>query len=138
MSDKPAGTSPSALHGVTSPRGVVRALVLFTLAQSVLVVLIALGLSHFVWTDVEAVRAIYASAWLAVAVQCMTFAIARVVARAQVMAGWALGMILRFATVAFWAFLGIKAMGIVAGPALLSLVIFFFVSTLVEPLFLNV
>jgi hypothetical protein len=31
----------------------------------------------------------------------------------------------------------VKALGFAAGPALLSLVIFFFVSTLVEPLFLN-
>lgn len=35
------------------------------------------------------------------------------------------------------ALLGIKALGLVAGPALLSLVVFYFLSTLVEPLFLN-
>ena len=128
----------STLPGVTPPRGVLRALVLFTLTQAVLVVLIAWVLSHFVWTDAASVRAIHASAWLAGGVQCMTFAIARVVSRAQVIAGWALGIVLRFAAVAFWAFLGIKALDIVSGPALMSLVIFFFVSTLVEPLFLNV
>ena len=45
--------------------------------------------------------------------------------------------LLRFATVGAWAFLGIKALGLPSGPALLSLVGFYFVSTLVEPLFLN-
>ena len=69
--------------------------------------------------------------------QSVTFAIARLVARENVIAGWGLGVVLRFATVAFWAFLGIKALGIPSAPALLSLVTFYFVSTLVEPLFLN-
>lgn len=69
--------------------------------------------------------------------QTFTFAVARLVARQQVIAGWGLGVLLRFASVAFWALLGIKALGLVAGPALLSLVVFYFLSTLVEPLFLN-
>ena len=95
-------------------------------------------LSRFVWTSADGARAIHASAWLAVCVQVITFAIAKLVARQQVIAGWALGVVLRFAVVGVWAFLGIKALGLEAGPALLSLVLFFFVSTLVEPLFLNV
>jgi uncharacterized membrane protein len=78
-----------------------------------------------------------ASAWLAVGVQVVTFAIARLVARQNVVAGWGLGVLLRFAAVAMWAFLGVKALGLAPSPALLSLVIFFFVSTLIEPLFLN-
>jgi hypothetical protein len=36
-----------------------------------------------------------------------------------------------------WGLLGIKALGLLVGPALMSLVLFYFVSTLVEPLFLN-
>ena len=58
-------------------------------------------------------------------------------ARENVIAGWGLGVVLRFATVGAWALLGIKALGIPSGPALLSLAGFYFVSTLVEPLFLN-
>ncbi len=119
------------------PRSILRALLAFTIAQAVLVMVIAFVLARFVWTDVESARAIQASAWLAVGVQVVTFAIAKLVARQQVIAGWGLGVVLRFAMVAFWAFLGIKALGLSAGPALLSLVIFFFVSTLIEPLFLN-
>lgn len=114
-----------------------RSLVRFTLAQVALVVLFALLLTRFVWTDPASVRAIQASAWLAVGVQIVTFAIAHLVARQNIMAGWGLGVLLRFATVAAWSLLGIKALGLVAGPALLSLVLFYFVSTLIEPLFLN-
>ena len=125
----PAGTRTSG--------NAVAAMLKFTVAQAVLITLVAYLLSRFVWTGAEAERAIHASAWLAVGVQVVTFAIARLVARQNVVAGWGLGVLLRFAAVAMWAFLGIKALGIPAGPALLSLVIFYFVSTLVEPLFLN-
>lgn len=121
-----------------APRGVMRAIVGFTVAQIALVLVVSVVLSHFVWATADGARAIHASAWLAVCVQLITFAIARLVARQQVIAGWALGVVLRFAIVGVWGFLGIKALGLDAGPALLSLVLFFFVSTLVEPLFLNV
>lgn len=113
------------------------ALIKFTAAQVVLVLLIAWVLTTFVWTDAGGVQAVRASAWLAMGVQVVTFAIAYLVARQNVVAGWGIGVLVRFATVAMWAFLGVKALGIPAGPALLSLVIFYFVSTLVEPIFLN-
>lgn len=109
----------------------------FTLVQALLVAALALLLMRFVWPGEANESAVRASAWLAVGVQVVTFAIARLVARQNVVAGWGIGVLLRFATVAMWAFLGIKALGIPAGPALLSLVIFYFVSTLIEPLFLN-
>ena len=114
-----------------------RSLVAFTVAQVLLVVLVSLLLQRFVWPDDASVAAVQASAWMAVMVQTVTFAIARLVARQNVIAGWGLGVVIRFATVAFWAFLGIKALGLAPSPALLSLVVFYFVSTLIEPLFLN-
>ncbi len=119
------------------PRSIMRSLLLFAGAQSVLVIIVALILSQFIWTDAESARAIHSSAWLAVGVQLLTFAVARLVAQQQVMAGWGLGVLLRFVVVMAWAFLGIKALGLALVPALLSLVMFFFVSTLVEPVFLN-
>jgi hypothetical protein len=122
----------------TPSRSVMRALLAFTAAQAVLVAVSALLLMQFVWTDDASARAIQASGWLAVGVQVVTFAIARLVSREQVIAGWGLGMLLRFAMLAFWAFLGIKALGLAETPALISLVIFFFVSTLIEPIFLNI
>ena len=109
----------------------------FCVAQALLVALAAFALTAFVWTTPDDERAVRASAWLAVGVQVVTFAIARLVARQNVVAGWGLGVLLRFAAVAMWAFLGVTALGLAPSPALLSLVIFFFVSTLIEPLFLN-
>jgi hypothetical protein len=129
-------TNPS-MHDRPATSGVMTALLRFTVAQVVLVLVCVYVMQTFVWTDAESVRAVHASAWLAVIVQTFTFAVARLVARQQVIAGWGLGVLLRFASVAFWALLGIKALGLVAGPALLSLVVFYFLSTLVEPLFLN-
>ncbi|MES2524997.1 MAG: hypothetical protein V4617_20030 [Gemmatimonadota bacterium] len=121
----------------TPDRGFGTALLRFSVAQAVVVAVLAFGLIRFVWSSPAEASAVRASAWLAVGVQVVTFAIARLVARQNVMAGWGLGVLLRFATVAMWTFLGVKALGLAVGPALLSLVIFFFVSTLLEPLFLN-
>ena len=64
-------------------RGIVRSLVLFTAAQVLLIAAVAWGLSQFIWTGPEAARAIHISAWVAVAVQVVTFTIARLVAREQ-------------------------------------------------------
>ena len=114
-----------------------RALLGFTAAQGTLVVAIALVMQRFVWPDPASAAAVRASAWLAVIVQTFTFAIAMLVARTQVMAGWGLGVLLRGVTVAFWAFLGADALGLPSTPALISLVVFYFVSTVIEPIFLN-
>ncbi|HEY0929406.1 MAG TPA: hypothetical protein VGE27_05760 [Gemmatimonas sp.] len=129
-------TNPPLQDGTTAP-GMMTALLRFTVAQVMIVIACVFVMQTFVWTDAPSVQALHASAWLAVIVQTFTFAIAKLVARQQVIAGWGLGVLLRFASVAFWALLGIKALGLVAGPALLSLVVFYFLSTLVEPLFLN-
>lgn len=124
-------------ESVDGMSGMVKALAGFTAAQAVIVFGAMLVLQRFVWTDVTGAGSVRASAWLAFIVQTFTFLIARLVARQNVIAGWGLGVILRFASVAFWGLLGIKALGLLAGPALMSLVLFYFVSTLVEPLFLN-
>ena len=122
---------------VAAPMGMGRAILGFTAAQATIIVVAMLVMQRFVWTDAAGNEAVRASAWLAFIVQSFTFAIARLVARQNVIAGWGLGVMLRFASVAFWALLGIKALGLLSGPALISLVVFYFVSTLVEPLFLN-
>ena len=82
-------------------------------------------------------RAIAVSAALAVVVQCVTYAIVRRMARENVMAGWGLGVILRFLVLGVYALVVVKAYGLPSGTAMLSLAAFFFLSTLVEPLFLT-
>jgi hypothetical protein len=131
----PTGVSASGAAG--SPRPMSRSVIRFTAAQAVVVAVLALVLSRFVWTDAASVHAITVSAWVAFVVQIVTFSICKLVAQQNVIAGWGLGALLRFATVAVWALLGIKALALPPNPALLSLVTFFFVSTLIEPLFLN-
>ncbi|MCC6241363.1 MAG: hypothetical protein IT353_00905 [Gemmatimonadaceae bacterium] len=118
-------------------RSVGRSVLFFSVAQGGLIAVAALVLSRVVWTDEASAHAISISALVAMVVQIMTFVIARLVAREHVIAGWGVGVVLRFAVVAVWAFLGIKALGLLPSPALFSLVIFFFVATLVEPIFLN-
>ena len=131
----PAGTPP-VLPGVDG-KALFSAVSRFTVVQGAMVALLAFGLSRFVWTDTASQHAVVVSAWVAFFVQILTFSICKLVAQQNVMAGWGIGTLLRFATVAVWAFLGIKALGLVPNPALISLAAFFFVSTLVEPLFLN-
>lgn len=118
-------------------QAVLRSVVRFTAVQGIVVALLAFGLSRFVWTDAASQHTVVVSAWVAFVVQIFTFSICRLVAVQNLIAGWGIGTLLRFATVGVWAFVMIKALGLVPGPALLSLVTFFFVSTLIEPLFLN-
>ena len=131
-----SGTPPVPAGGIDS-KSLVTAVVRFTLAQGVIVAVLAFVLSRFVWTDAASQHAITVSAWVAFFVQILTFSICKLVARQNLIAGWGIGTLLRFATVGVWAFLGIKALGLAPNPALMSLVTFFFVSTLIEPLFLN-
>jgi hypothetical protein len=53
------------------------------------------------------------------------------------MAAWGLGMLLRFVVLVLYAFLVVKALALPAEAALLSLVAFFFLTTLVEPMLLK-
>ncbi len=84
-------------------------------------------------------RAVLASGVVAVVVQLAAFAIARRAAvRQNAVAGWGLGALLRMAVLALYALVVVQALGLASVPAMVSLAVFFFVSTLVEPLLLNV
>lgn len=74
---------------------------------------------------------------IALGVQVLAFAVARPFVATNPIAGWGLGSLIRFAVVMVHAFVGVKALGLQSGPALLSLVGFLFVTMLVEPLFLK-
>ncbi len=85
----------------------------------------------------EMARAVWSSAVIAFAVQLASFAIAKPFVASNPIAGWGLGALLRFAVVLVQAFVGIRALGLASGPALVSLVGFLFVTMIVEPLFLR-
>jgi len=85
----------------------------------------------------EMARAVWSSAVIAFAVQLVSFAVARPFVATNPIAGWGLGSLVRFAAVMVHAFVGIPALGLASGPALISLVGFLFVTMIVEPLFLQ-
>jgi len=105
-------------------------------AASTAVVAALLVVMHLLVRDEASRSAFRASAAIAVFVQLFGFAVARAVTREHVMAGWGLGVLLRFAAVFAMAF-ATGRLGLPAGPTLISLVAFLFVSTLIEPLFLK-
>jgi len=82
-------------------------------------------------------HAIVVSGLIAYVVQLCSFAIARAMAATNVMAGWGLGMLLRFAVLAVYALIFLKVLALPATAALVSLAAFFFVSTLIEPVMLS-
>lgn len=115
-----------------------RAVSLFAVVTAVVVV-VGGWLLTLVFPGEAARRAIGISALVAAGVQLVAFAIARRAAvRSHAVAGWGLGALLRMAVLAIYALVVVQAVGLVATPALVSLAVFFFVSTLVEPLLLNV
>ena len=82
-------------------------------------------------------HAIEVSAVVAYVVQLVSFAIARGWAATNVVAGWGLGMLIRFFVLAIYALVGVRLLGLELTPALVSLAAFFFVSTLAEPVLLK-
>jgi hypothetical protein len=82
-------------------------------------------------------HAIVVSAVTAYVVQLVSFTIARSWAATNVVAGWGLGMLLRFFVLAIYALIGVKVLGLPTTSALVSLAAFFFVSTLAEPVLLK-
>lgn len=85
----------------------------------------------------ESARAVWFSAWLAVVVQGVGFGFAWSLRKDHVMLGWGAGMMLRFVSLAIYALVVVRALGLSLAPALLSLAGFFFVTTLVEPILLK-
>ncbi len=101
------------------------------------VVLVLAWGAMLVMKDPEVRRAVWMSAAFAVAVQLAAFGLTRATQPANVIAGWGAGMIIRVAALTVYALLVVKSLSLPMGPALLSLAAFFFVTTLIEPVFLK-
>jgi hypothetical protein len=85
-------------------------------------------------------RAVVASGILALAVQVVAYSAARsalVRPARPIMTAWVAGMLLRFGAVVAYALLALRPLMLAPVPALLSFVIFLFVSTLLEPWLLH-
>jgi hypothetical protein len=82
-------------------------------------------------------RSVWASAITVVIVQAPAFLVVRMMQPTNVMAGVGLGMMLRVIALVAFGFFGVKALGLSMEPALLSMAGFFFVTTVIEPVFLK-
>jgi len=91
-----------------------------------------------VYPTAEGQRAVFVSALVAIVVQLVGFAILRRAKPSQAIAAWGVGTLLRVGVLSVYALVVIKTFTLASTPALLSLATFFFLSTLVEPLLLNV
>ena len=109
---------------------------IFALVSLVLIA-VAAWLLTLVFPTAGDRRAIEVSAAIAYVVQLASFTIARAFAATNVIAGWGLGMLIRFAVLVIYAFAGVKVLGLPVAAALVSLAAFFFVSTLIEPVLLK-
>jgi len=85
----------------------------------------------------NATSAIGLSALVAAVVQIAAFAVTASMASRNVVAAWGAGALVRMLTLFVYGFLAVKVLGLPPVPALISLVVFFFLSTLLEPLFLR-
>jgi hypothetical protein len=125
-----ATAKPAATSTVAKPIGVFAVLSLALIALAAWVITL-------VYESPDAARAVWISAAVAFSVQVIAFAIVKLSAKTNVMAGWGVGAILRFLVLGVYALVFVKALGLPSAAALISLVVFFFLSTLIEPLLLK-
>ena len=91
-----------------------------------------------VFSEPDVRRALTFAAPLALVVQLVAFFIVRAMARRKnVIAGWGIGIVLRFAALLIFGLVAVPRLGLPLAPALLSLATYLFVSTLIEPFFLK-
>jgi hypothetical protein len=127
--------SSTAPVGGTSGGVLVRGLQ-FAAASAVAVFGIA-GVVSAVAADSEVTRAVWTSAALAFGVQLLAFVVAWPFLAKNPLMGWGIGSVLRLIVLVLYALVGIRSFGFAPAPALLSLAGFFFVSMLLESLFLK-
>ncbi len=101
------------------------------------VIAMALALLHAIFRAADARRALWIAAWTALAVQLVAFAVVRIIARRNVIAGWGVGVIIRFVALVVFALLGVPRLGLPLTAALLAMATYLFLTTLLEPLFLR-
>src|SRR5438309_2951856 len=94
--------------------------------------LLTLGIS-----GVGTTAAIAISAVVAAAVQIGAFGVTRSLIAQNMVAAWGAGALIRMLALFAYAIVAMKVLQLPAMPALVSLFVFFFLSTLLEPLFLR-
>jgi hypothetical protein len=82
-------------------------------------------------------RSIWTSVGVAVVVQVLALLLGRSFGKERLLVGWGMGALLRLLALLVYGFAIIPALGLQLAPALLSLVIILFVTTLFEPFLLT-
>jgi hypothetical protein len=85
----------------------------------------------------ETTRAIWTSVGVALVVQVLTLVVGRSFGKERLLVGWGMGALIRLLAVLVYGFAVIPALGLRLAPALLSLVVILFVTTLFEPFLLT-
>ena len=106
-------------------------------AVGALVIAAAGGVLALLYGGAAERHAIVISAVVAFVVQLVSFAILRLTAEKNLIAGWGLGAIIRFLVFVVYALVIVKSFGLPSSAAMISMAVFLFASTLVEPLFLK-
>jgi hypothetical protein len=110
----------------------VRQQAIFAAWAAAIILLVTLILEQ-VFAGADGHRAVLVSAAVAFVVQIAAFAAITGLRGWNVMGAWGVGVGIRFVALALYALVGIKVWALAPVPALLTLVICFFLSTLAEP-----
>jgi len=110
----------------------VRQYAIFAAATAAIIAFVAL-LLDLAFSGSDSHHAVAVSAAVAWVVQLIAFGVSWRLRLWNVMGAWGLGALIRFAALAVYALIGIKSWALAPEPALLSFVIFLFLSTLAEP-----
>jgi hypothetical protein len=114
-----------------------RGLALYGLA-SVIAIGLATGVFVAIYPGALARQAVLVSAVVALVVQLLAFAIARLLAaKGNAIAGWGVGAMICFAALIVYGFV-CRTLGLPTDAALLSLATFFFLTELIEPPLLTI
>jgi hypothetical protein len=108
----------------------------FAGASAAIIAVAALVLA-LVFSGPDEPRAVWTSAVFALVVQVGSFILARRLGRRQMMLGWGAAAGLRFVSLVVYAVVVAKVVGLPIAPALIGLATFFFLTSLIEPLFLR-
>jgi hypothetical protein len=108
----------------------------FALVSLALIAAAAVGLGFFFTGEGDRV-AIWLSAAIAWTTQLAAFPVVRKLVASNLIVGWAVGSLVRMGTLLVYALLGIMVFKLSMTPAHVGLALFYFLSMVIEPLFLR-
>jgi hypothetical protein len=106
-------------------------------AATVGLVTVAAFLLTLVFRGSGDATAIWVSAAVATAVQIASFPVVRGLTTSNLMLGWGAGSVIRVLSLIVYGVLAAKVLGLALTAALVSLAVFYFLSMVIEPLFLR-